>query len=435
MSGYNHIVGGTVFTGIFLSMYDINIFSQPIYLFFTAFFSVLPDIDHTKAPIGKMFYPLARYLDKNYGHRTITHSLLIYGILFFMIAIIESFTSQKTIITSIFLWSFASHLILDMITKQGVPLFYPFMKNPCVIPANPSYRFKSSDMKTEATVFVFFVFLGFSCKNLFANGFWNTYNKTFSNIKHIYNETKLFDGIIDIQYEIKKDGIGKKSTGIVINATENELILFNKSFIAITNKDRIIKLIPTRTKKHLIVKEINFTDVSGDSLRSIIRNKPIIKLRAEGTIPINYKKENEPVFSKTLDLDYSFNPVFQSQNIDTIDAAIEQQINILNQEIANDNANKISLAEAQRETKRMINDKIQMIAQSEKDLNSENLYIKEQAMKRLPAARMQLEQLQQNSTTYIKNNFTQIRMKYLQSKLRYKKLNTITGYITYAEIQ
>lgn len=128
MSGANHIVGGTVFTGIYLSMWDTNVFSQPLFLFFTAFFAVLPDIDHTKSPIGTLFYPIAKYLDKKHGHRTITHSLICYVLLIILVGSIERIISDKRIITSIFIWSYGSHLILDMITKQGVPLFYPFKK-------------------------------------------------------------------------------------------------------------------------------------------------------------------------------------------------------------------------------------------------------------------------------------------------------------------
>src|SRR5690606_26210527 len=78
MSGPNHIVGGVVFTGLYLSMWDKNIYGQPHFLFFTAFFAVLPDIDHTRSLIGKTFYPVAKFLDRKFGHRTITHSLLCY---------------------------------------------------------------------------------------------------------------------------------------------------------------------------------------------------------------------------------------------------------------------------------------------------------------------------------------------------------------------
>jgi inner membrane protein len=76
MSGTNHIAGGLLFTGIFASFWNINIFSDAGLLGLTVLGSVLPDIDHTKSPIGKLFWPLSRYLDTRYGHRTITHSLL-----------------------------------------------------------------------------------------------------------------------------------------------------------------------------------------------------------------------------------------------------------------------------------------------------------------------------------------------------------------------
>jgi hypothetical protein len=38
MSWVNHVAGGVVFTGIYLSMADVNIFSSAAFLFFTAFF-------------------------------------------------------------------------------------------------------------------------------------------------------------------------------------------------------------------------------------------------------------------------------------------------------------------------------------------------------------------------------------------------------------
>jgi len=69
MTAPNHIVGGIAITGISLSFWDINIFSNSIYLTLCIFSSLLPDIDHTKSIIGKMFYPLAKYLDTKFGHK------------------------------------------------------------------------------------------------------------------------------------------------------------------------------------------------------------------------------------------------------------------------------------------------------------------------------------------------------------------------------
>lgn len=434
MSGSNHIVGGVVFTGIYLSMWDLNIFSQPAFLFFTAFFSVLPDIDHTKAPIGKMFYPLAKYLDRNYGHRTITHSLLCYFVLFLCVGMIEKIVSGKSTITAIFIWSYGSHLIADMITKQGVPLFYPFKKNPCVIPANPDFRLRSSDIKTEAIVFIIFIFIGFSCRDLFANGFWNTYNKSFNNLKHIANEAKIYDGIININYEIKQDGITKKGSGIIIEATNENLILFNKGFLQIDNKDRIIKLNPLRQKGNLIKKELQFENVIGDSLRSILKDKIIIKLKAQSEIQIHYNKENLPVTASTLDLEYVFNPVFKSKNVDSVDKQIEQQINMINEEIANNYANKENekLQEIEKEDHKKAAELL--LQQLEKDVNSEDLYVKEQALKKLPHARLEFNQFQKSSVKPIKSNSINIRMNYLKSRLHIRKLNSITGFVTYVEI-
>lgn len=435
MSGYNHIVGGTVFTGIFLSMYDVNIFSQPIYLFFTAFFAVLPDIDHTKAPIGKMFYPLARYLDRKYGHRTITHSLLCYLILFFFIGLIEKTMSTATIITSIFLWSFGSHLIFDMVTKQGVPLLYPFMKNACVIPANPQYRFKSSEMKTEATIFVFFIFLGFSCKNLFANGFWNNYNRQFNNIKHIVNEQRVYDGILNIKYEIKKDGIGQKGSGILIQSNNESLIIFNNGFKEINKKDRIITLIPERQKRHLIQKSIYFNDIIGDSLRKIIKDKMIIKLKADTEIPVSYLKEDIRINSKDLDLEFVYNPVFKSNNIDTIDAQIEKEINLLQEEISTKKEQEQYKKMENYQMEKQIEVALRRLNSLTNQVNSEDLYIKEQAIKQLDGAQKEYEQLTKSKGYLTQNHSEMIRMKYLKSKLHIRKKNNYTGFFKYAEIK
>jgi inner membrane protein len=74
MTAPNHITGGIVFTGLFCSFFSINIFANPIY-FSNYFRFLLPDIDHTKSWIGKSVYPIAKWLSRNYGHRTITHSI------------------------------------------------------------------------------------------------------------------------------------------------------------------------------------------------------------------------------------------------------------------------------------------------------------------------------------------------------------------------
>ncbi len=43
--------------------------------------SQLPDVDSSKSIIGQIFYPISRYLENNFPHRSITHSLLATAII------------------------------------------------------------------------------------------------------------------------------------------------------------------------------------------------------------------------------------------------------------------------------------------------------------------------------------------------------------------
>ena len=176
MTTPNHLTGGIVFTGLFCSFFSVNIFANPIFVSFTLIGSILPDIDHTKSIIGKAFYPIAKYLSVNYGHRTITHSLLfLIGICLISVFIEKNFREDFSVSTILF-FSVFSHLLFDMVTLQGIPLFYPFYKNPCVLPANPEMRIRSGNIRQEGVILFIFCFLTFFMQDLFANGFWSTIN-------------------------------------------------------------------------------------------------------------------------------------------------------------------------------------------------------------------------------------------------------------------
>jgi inner membrane protein len=81
---------------------------------------LLPDIDTGSSLIGRVFPFVSQPLERQFGHRTITHSLLalfIVGALNYLL-----FADAWFVITM----AYASHLILDMIVgKTGIPLLYP----------------------------------------------------------------------------------------------------------------------------------------------------------------------------------------------------------------------------------------------------------------------------------------------------------------------
>lgn len=84
--------------------------------------ALLPDIDTTHSGVGKWVKPLSSRLERRFGHRTITHSLL--GTL--ILALLTSWLIPLH--ANIFWWlliGYLSHLILDTANIIGVPLLYP----------------------------------------------------------------------------------------------------------------------------------------------------------------------------------------------------------------------------------------------------------------------------------------------------------------------
>lgn len=96
--------------------------------------AVLPDIDHRQGIIGQAFPFLAAPLEYRFGHRSITHSLLVQAV----VAILGWFLLPEGFALAIVLGLF-SHASMDMATPSGVAWFWPSRVR-CVIPGNDLYR-------------------------------------------------------------------------------------------------------------------------------------------------------------------------------------------------------------------------------------------------------------------------------------------------------
>lgn len=312
MTGPNHIAGGIVFTGIFASLWNINVFASFDLLLWTAFTSLLPDIDHTKSPVGKMFYPLARFLDRRFGHRTITHSLLFLALCTLGSAFTENLFSEQYIYTTIVFFGIFSHLLLDMITVQGVMFFYPFAKNPCVIPANPNLRIRTGNKRAEVAVFCISLLLLFSCLDLFKNGFWTEFNRSLGTLKHLHAENKRTDKLLLVEYSYKKNNKDQKGEAYLLESKENEAVLFNSSVFDLSDKCNLTKIDfvkPLQTKFAKQTKEINFFNIKLDSLQATLRNK-IVTGNIQSSVPVIQIISNIKHKSDLIKLEYAFNPLF-----------------------------------------------------------------------------------------------------------------------------
>jgi membrane-bound metal-dependent hydrolase YbcI (DUF457 family) len=103
--------------------------------------ALLPDIDTGSSYVGKSLPFLSSWLERRFGHRTLTHSALFLAILS-LVALPLNLLSGDTYFCLVA--GYATHPFLDTMNVNGVRLFYPFSSVKCVFPLevnNPSrYR-------------------------------------------------------------------------------------------------------------------------------------------------------------------------------------------------------------------------------------------------------------------------------------------------------
>lgn len=272
MQGFNHLAGGVAFTGIFASFADVNIFEKPEYLAVTVFCSVIPDVDHTKSLIGKLFFPLAKWLNNKFGHRTITHSFVFWIACILIVRLLEIMWFKSSVYSTIVAFSILSHDLFDMCTKQGVLFFYPFSKRPVVLPANPNLRLSTNDFKSEAIIFVGFVSLTAFCMPLFANGFWQVYRKQFLNYKQLNYEVQKSKDMLEIKFITKENA--DTTSGTLINLSDGTLIIHHRNeFLKFDNPRDFTFLDYKHTKKTFKTKKIQLFEVTEDSLKKYLEDK------------------------------------------------------------------------------------------------------------------------------------------------------------------
>lgn len=125
--------------------------------------SLIPDLDSRHSYVGRLLPFISGPLEHQFGHRTMTHSLIV------QVAI--GALAYATLPFGWFLALFAgwvSHSLADMMTPAGVCWFWPSRVR-CVIPGNRKYRMDSMS-RGELTFLVVMAFIGLLAKPLAASG-------------------------------------------------------------------------------------------------------------------------------------------------------------------------------------------------------------------------------------------------------------------------
>jgi inner membrane protein len=99
--------------------------------------SLLPDIDLPPSRIGRLFWFLSVPLERRFGHRTLTHSLLVLAAL-----AVASYPLAwiQPLYWGCVVGGYGSHLWIDMLNVRGVDLFWPSPVR-LVTPGNRHWRF------------------------------------------------------------------------------------------------------------------------------------------------------------------------------------------------------------------------------------------------------------------------------------------------------
>ena len=131
MRGITHLVAGVVAgaaTTILINTDSTGI-SCGVFIA-TTVGSIFPDIDNTKSMIGKRVKPISFLLNKAFGHRGFVHSPCNLICIASIVGVLLSIFGQTSYLPILlgFAIGFMLHLLLDAITKGGVPFLYPFSR-------------------------------------------------------------------------------------------------------------------------------------------------------------------------------------------------------------------------------------------------------------------------------------------------------------------
>ncbi len=169
-----HSIFGVFLTLIILAVFGVQWGLHWTIILFAILGSIIPDIDHPRSFVGGIFRVISVPLERRYGHRTITHSLvgwvgatIIFGFLILLITWLFGivcnlefgawYLAPRWI--AAFSISYFSHLVLDMFNLRGSQMFWPDTGRD-VIPKNPKFR-PESGSKIEILIFCVFLALMF----------------------------------------------------------------------------------------------------------------------------------------------------------------------------------------------------------------------------------------------------------------------------------
>ncbi|HHP7231925.1 MAG TPA: metal-dependent hydrolase [Xenococcaceae cyanobacterium] len=148
--------------------------ANPVALIIAAVASQLPDLDTSKSTIGRIFFPISRFIERRLPHRSITHSFLATGI--FILATYPITFAVKPLYWQALVLGYFFGWFADVFTKSGVAAFYPSPAR-LVIPGNPRMRLATGSSAEWFVLFILIIFAILSIQINSAGGIVRNFNQ------------------------------------------------------------------------------------------------------------------------------------------------------------------------------------------------------------------------------------------------------------------
>jgi inner membrane protein len=159
--------------------------SPPAFLF-SALGAVLPEVDKSDSLVGR-FFPASRWIEERFGHRGLTHSLLGLALASSLFLPLAFFAFPFWLALFV---GYLSHLLLDMATLEGIPLFWPKTTR-CVFPGRDELRLdqsKPSTARKEAILSLIFLGLAAAFWPLSQLGVQGALQRALGTLEETFND-------------------------------------------------------------------------------------------------------------------------------------------------------------------------------------------------------------------------------------------------------
>lgn len=273
MNSLNHIIGGVAISAVAGAIADANLYESPALVVTAICAALLPDIDKPGAMAFYACPPLGNFIHRRFGHRTITHGLPVAILLSVVVA-----QCTPGNFGFFFASGYFSHILLDLLTISGVPLLYPFSDKIAVL---PELAVSSKNPAAQWLYTALFSAVVVGSYSMAQNGFWQSYNQSFSTPRHVASEMRKTPNAVRVVWSVRRGSDTISGNSYAVEADDGKLVLWDDStsFHRFAAPDYVfLKAEPHRTGTRQVRSDFHFAGISNDSLQALIDSEVILKI-------------------------------------------------------------------------------------------------------------------------------------------------------------